>query len=175
MQNRQMTSRISRLPLPLLALAGFLSGFPSFGATDLDEVVVSADRNQLQQMREEMLELEDEFYTRFNELNTDRAFEFNCSDTARTGTNFRRKVCRPRFANEAMGDEGRAWMDGIRGPGTQNGSAIAPARQVIDIKNRQLMLKMVEMVRKDPDLQETLIRYGDLKKKYSAALKGKAP
>jgi hypothetical protein len=144
---------------------------PAMAADDLDEVVVQADRHQLQTLREEMVRLEDDFFGRFNELNKDRQFDFFCTDTARTGTQIRQKVCRPRFANEAMGDEGRTWLDGYRSNSV--GGASTPARVVIDIKEEQLRRLMLDLLGKDPQLLGTLVRYGDLKSKYANLLKGR--
>jgi hypothetical protein len=162
------------LPLLLAALAALPAA--SFAANDLDEVVVQGDRHRLDEMRKEIVKLEDKFYARFNELSTDNQFDFYCSDKARTGTAIRQKICRPRFVADAQGMEGSAWLEGLKAGSTGAspvGSPVAPARIVVDIKNKELMRLMVELVEKDPELRDTLVRYGDMKVEYTALLTGK--
>jgi hypothetical protein len=60
----------------------------------LDEVVVRGKRVKLAEMRKELLQLEDRFYSRYNDLNTSNDFDIHCVNEARTGTRFIKRSCR---------------------------------------------------------------------------------
>jgi hypothetical protein len=104
----------SRFILPILLLAAPLSvtlaadSAPASDGDDvLDEVHVEGRRGALTGIRQEMVRLEDLFYARYNELNTNDLFDIHCTDTPRTGTLIRRRYCRAVYEARAFETEGR--------------------------------------------------------------------
>jgi hypothetical protein len=73
----------------------------------LDEVEVRGIRGRIDDLRQEMIRLEDEIYARYNDLNTISKYDVLCSDYARTGTRIERRYCRPVFEDQEKADEGQ--------------------------------------------------------------------
>lgn len=103
----------------LAALATWLTGWlpgqtvlaagagPPAAGTVLDEVLVRAKRVRIDELRREVIRLEDQLYARYNDVNRIGRFDIVCSDDARTGTRIERRYCRPKFEDTAKAEEGQ--------------------------------------------------------------------
>ena len=97
------------IALALLAAAPFAqAGAPATQQSDLDEIVVQGQRVQLQEMRKELVRLEDRFYARYDDLNTNDDFDIHCFKEARTGTRIIKRTCRAVYEDNALQEEGQA-------------------------------------------------------------------
>ena len=154
------------------------------GPSDLDEVLVRAQRVQLQEMRKEMVRLEDQFYARYDELNTNDDFDIHCFKEARTGTRIIKRTCRAAYEDEALQEEGQAAL-AIRQyvqPGLQSykfaflpdpkmlvGGTPAPPMMTILAHLDEFRANMKDVVSRDPQLLDLLRERAELIRRYEAA------
>src|SRR5262249_60839401 len=80
-------------------------------AAPIDEIIVSGTR-RLAEMRKEMVELEDRFLARYNELNKIPEFAINCYAEAAQNSRFLRRTCRPVFVDTAIMLDAQDWVRG---------------------------------------------------------------
>jgi hypothetical protein len=123
----------------------------------LDEVLVQAEREKLNAMHQEVLQLEDQFFDKFNALNTDHRFNIHCRMEAATMTLIRKRVCRPEFSDEAEREESVAFLDGHAAPW---------ARSVARAKDLELKDHLRKMTARDPELRKALVAWGQAKDKF---------
>lgn len=139
---------------------------------DLGEVVVTAQRVQLQEMRKELIRLEDRFYERYNDLNTKAAFDIHCVSVARTGTRFIKRTCRAQYEDDAVQAEGQgalAALQTMRSAGNgQVASPPEPPMMAILARQDEFRAHMQSVVRHDRQLQELLRERAELLKRYEA-------
>jgi hypothetical protein len=159
--------------LPLLLLAGALA-LPA-AAEDtvavvpedldsirtLDEVVVTGRLNSLTAARQAVIEAENRFYARFNELNKTQGLDIGCSVEAPTGSRLTRRNCQTRLGDDLNRNEALKFI------GVAEGSVVrAPPP---DLKP-QLMARTLELVKKDPELLRALLERARLQQHYEALL-----
>lgn len=99
----QVTSMGIASPLILLLVAPLLLAQDTSVQEEPDrqqrlpyEVVVTPNvtRGQLEKL---LVQIEDDFFEKFNELNIDNDYDVNCYEFVPTGTHIRRRVCEPEF------------------------------------------------------------------------------
>ncbi len=73
----------------------------------LEEVIVMGMKLKPYELRQRIVEAEDRFYLRYNEINDEDEFDVNCIVVARTGTNLKHRICRPVFEERAIQEHGR--------------------------------------------------------------------
>lgn len=56
-------------------------------------------------LRHQIVQLEDQFYDLYNELNTVDDFDIHCIEEARTGTRFIKRSCRAVYQEQALAEE----------------------------------------------------------------------
>jgi len=191
------------LALPLLALLA--QAAPAAAAIEqesVDEVVVKGTRGkQLTEMMKQMVTLEDDFYARYNELNTEDKFDTTCDNETRAGSKFRRRYCKAVFERDAIETEAKAvalnylkstipkGTDGSDGPGdgsprTVNvvpADVVEPAMMDIQALRKAYRENMIAVVSRDPQLIDMVRRRAEMEKKYDElrrqafGLKPKAP
>ncbi len=83
-------------------------------AERMPEVEINARRESLSHLRAEIVRLEDNFYSKYNQLNADKQYDIQCSREAPTGSILRRRNCLPVFVNRATEDEARRCFGVIR-------------------------------------------------------------
>lgn len=91
---------------------------------ELGEVVVRGTR--LWQMRAAILEAEQRFYARYNELNTRDEFDVHCASEAPLGTRLKQRVCRVAFIRDAQADYAQALFTG----------GVAQDSQLVELERR---------------------------------------
>lgn len=77
---------------------------------ELAEVVVRGTR--LWQLRAAIIEAEDRFYARYNQLNANDDFDVHCRQEAPLGTRLKQRVCRIAFQEEAQADHAQVLFTG---------------------------------------------------------------
>lgn len=83
-----------------LALQPRLGG--SDNSEELDRVEVYGTRPALSKLRQAVIEAEDRFYSKYNELKLNNDFDVNCRVEARTGTRLATRTCRPLYQEDAV-------------------------------------------------------------------------
>jgi hypothetical protein len=73
----------------------------------LEEVIVSGSHLKPYELRQRIVEAEDRFYSRYNEINDEDEFDVNCIVVASTGTNLKHRICRPVFEERVIQEHGR--------------------------------------------------------------------
>src|SRR5690349_6707097 len=68
----------------------------------LEEVIVSGSHLKPYELRQRIVEAEDRFYSRYNEINDEDEFDVNCIVVASTGTNLKHRICRPVFEERVI-------------------------------------------------------------------------
>lgn len=188
-------SRIVRIPVPLwpvplwLILVPVAHGAspPNASASDAGpssgEVIVQGSRT-LDEMRRKMIELEDRFYQRYNELNTLRDFDIHCAQETRAGTKLKQRFCRAVYESKAYEAEGRElaqFMQRITPPDPSPSAAMSadlpvvigapPVSAIVAIEARrpEFRKNMVEVTTQNPELVRLLEQRAELAKRYDAA------
>lgn len=117
------------------------------------EIVVTGQ--DIVKLRELVSEAEDLVYARFNALNDDDLYDIHCGMEAATGTRLKRKVCRPRFLEEAYITEARGFLQGqFLGP---------PPAAENAFHTPILQEKMRQLVRESPELYEAVMEHYHLR------------
>jgi hypothetical protein len=167
---------------PLLLLLAALLSLPAAAAappgskSELDEVTVSGERVKIEAMREQIVQLEDDFYDRYNELNTIDDFDIHCIEEARTGTRFIKRSCRAVYQEQALAEEGQAAFKILqrfreKGPTVSDSGPPVPASVTIERRLPEYKRNIEEVARKNPELSKLLEERARLIEKYDAALK----
>lgn len=132
----------------------------------LDEIVVTGDRNSLSGARKAIIEAEDRFFARFNELNKDNAYDVSCGVVKPTGTQIPKRICAPRIVDDISHDE---TFELIRsGSGVITSRDTLRAAAAVELKRRTL-----ELLKKDPELLRALLEHARLEQHYLALRKAK--
>ena len=128
----------------------------------IDEIVVMGGQS-LTLLRHEVTQAEDVFYDRYNLLNEDGRYDMICKDETPIGTRIPVRVCKTRVIRDV---ERQATQDGmIFGPATIGSPpVIASANK----HNEILQEKLRAFAISDPELQDALMDYDRLSKKYAA-------
>lgn len=162
------------LPILLaMALSQNVSAAETTPRSETDEVVVRGERVKLDEMREEIIQLEDNFYARYNELNTVRDFDILCIAEAKTGTRFIKRSCRPVYQEKAVNEEGKAAFEVLQSFRSRGmaGSPPVPAAGTIERRRLEFQKNMEEVARRNPQLGELLKQRGELIERYKAQQK----
>jgi hypothetical protein len=165
------------LPACLLAVVlQATAAAPAAPKPELDEVTVSGERVKIEAMRKQIVQLEDKFYERYNELNTVDDFDVHCIEEARTGTRFIKRSCRAVYQERAVAEEGQAafkvlqrWRE--KGPTVADGGPPVPAALIIQRRLPEYKKNLEEVARRHPDLTRLLEERGKLIEKFEAAQK----
>jgi hypothetical protein len=144
--------------------AGAKANAGAVALTPEEEVVVSARRAQLSVMRQEMVNLQDRFYSEYNRLNSNHWWHVRCHWEV-VVSRFKQRVCRPRFVEQTM-SPGRIPAEG---------QYLAVPMPI----NRSLLLKrwaeyeknMQDQINKSPELRRLISEREALQKRYEAARK----
>ena len=91
--NRLLALLLAVLAAP--AIAGKTEALTPSNVDDvasLDEIVIQGDRT-LSAARQAIVDAEDRFYRRWNELNTNNDYDISCQSYTRTGTRLSTRLC----------------------------------------------------------------------------------
>lgn len=147
----------------------------------LDEVVVRATRLRTAGLRKQMIQLEDQFFSKYNELNTQDDFDVHCFQEVRTGTKFGRRYCRAVCEDKAMEAEGQdsfrirqniqeQFTNGVADP-MLPASPPAPAVLQIEARRPAFQANVRKVVAANKELLDILAERARLLKQYEALMK----
>jgi hypothetical protein len=123
----------------------------------MDQVVVTASQKKLSQLEAQLREAEDQFYARYNELQSDRRFKVTCTMEAPMGSLIKGHVCRPQFVSDA--NERRA--EELFGVGKS-----PPASMAIIAHDPEFESSMLSVINHDPQLKQWLQDHDSLQRRY---------
>ena len=168
------------IALALLA-QGVLAAAPTEREPGLDSVLVEGNRTTLEQLRQEMIRIEDRFYERYNELNIRHDFDVHCVVEAPIGTRFKSRYCRAVFVSNALQEEGREdtlYHQRIHTtPGGETvviGGPPPPAIQAIEMRRPEFRDNLRDVVRQNPELLRLLRERYALAERYEAVRRAKS-
>lgn len=129
---------------------------------EIDEIVVLGARS-LTLLRQEVVVAEDKFFDLYNELNTDDRYDIICENRRPIGTRIQIRECKAQFVRDAEVD---AMQDALM---MNDSPANVTAQPVRASKRdyRKLDEKLKKFAVENPDLQEALMEYDHLSKKYA--------
>lgn len=123
-----------------------------------DETVVVIGQNP-GVMRERIRLATDAVYAKFNELNSDDAYDIHCRYRASTGSRMRVRFCESNFWRDAQGDAGEEIARRFQGSSSFNPDTIyATARLQSELMSREVYRLMLE----NAEFKETLSELGAL-------------
>ncbi len=121
---------------------GITSQDPS-GDPELAEIIVTARQDSLSSLRLALVDAEDRFYARWNELNKDDALDIVCRTEAPIGTRLKRRTCAPRLLDEANREQAMMMLSGNAGAGGSvraKGTGDLRTQAAAELKRRTLPL-----------------------------------
>jgi hypothetical protein len=148
---------------------------------ELDQVIVRGGPKALAAIREEMIRLEDNFFERYNELNTVKDFDVYCAAETSAGTKLKRRTCRANYQRDALAAEGQGHMEFIKQhprdvrPSVAGqpppdppliGSLPSPAIMDIEIRRKEYQQNVIAVSKKDPELAKMLRELSELNQRY---------
>ena len=163
---------MSDLSRTLLCLVLFVGMAPVSGAANqdrrgnatLDEVLVHGRAVKLDELRQQVIALEDKFYERYNDVNQNDDFDINCIMEAKTGTRFVKRSCRPAYQEAALREEGKTALISMQDVlnqvrmGNPNPSVLnsppVPATVMIEARLPEYKENMRRVLTSDVKLQE---------------------
>lgn len=149
----------------------------------LDEVTIEGHRG-LRTLRAQMIRLEDRFYARYNDLNTEDRFDIHCDETASTGSLVKHRRCAVVFESRAREDEGQrhhrallhampngpggatTYATGSEDSGGKEWIAPVPAIVAITMQRDQFKATMTRVTQGDAELVELLRQRQELADRY---------
>lgn|GEM_PF-998052 len=148
---------------------------PADESVSREEVVVEATRAKLNELRLEMVRLEDRFYERYNELNGNDDFDVHCRREARVGTRLERRYCVAVYERKAYENEGREGAVNLQrlldqsSPMPQGSvSPPIPAIAAIEARREDFRKNMRDVVSRNPELIELLRERAELGQRFEA-------
>lgn len=125
---------------------------------ELDRVQVYGTKLERWELRQAIIEAEDRFYERYNELNTDDDFDVKCRVEARIGTRLTTRMCRPLYQEAAVQENAKQAVEVrqyFQATG-QLGTPPVPAEIVIMARRPDFERHMRKVVLESPELGELL-------------------
>lgn len=135
----------------------------------LEEVEVRDTPVTLEELRQEMIRVEDRFYARYNELNRNDLFDIHCADMVRTGTRLTGRYCRAVYEERAFEKEGREHLWALQfqaGPPPKEWIPPTPAIVAIERRRKDFRQAMIDATRRHPELLDLLKERAALAEQY---------
>jgi hypothetical protein len=154
----------------MLCSIGSAAAAPPLPAEPADataSVTVKAQR-ELRILSAQILKLQDQIYSDYNKVNTNREFDIVCTVEVPTDSHFKYRRCLPEFVHAAR--EGEA-LDFIQQTGAPGGHPARPASMVVLEKRDDFTRHFRTVIHSHPALLELDQKLGELQKDYEAALK----
>lgn len=120
---------------------------------------------RLWQLREAIVEAEDRFYARYNELNKNGDFDIHCRREAPIGTRLKKRICRIAFFEDAQAEYARALV---------TGSGYAPDPDLVMLqRSGEFRANAVELYKNDRRLRALSRDLERLQKSYEEERKAR--
>jgi hypothetical protein len=155
-------SMLLGMGLPQTAVAQEDSPEATAESGEIDEIVVLGARS-LTLLRQEVIVAEDRFFDLYNELNDDDKYDIVCETRRPIGTRIQVRECKAQFVKDA---EYQATQDALQfseSPANVTARAIRASTEDYEILDEKLKTFAVS----SPELQEALMEYDGLNKKYA--------
>jgi len=155
---------IAVLTFPILAVA------QDEGASSdqtIDNIVVVGQKS-LSELRRDVFEAEEEFYSVYNNLNDDKDYDVRCFYEKPTGTHIKNHVCRARFVTKAFERHARRNRNNLSSVANQS------ADPAFAENTAKYQAKLETLIAADPQLQAALVRYNTLRAEFVAEREQKA-
>jgi hypothetical protein len=134
------------------------TGLASDDSTTVDNVVVS--QKSTSELRKDVFQAEDDFYSVFNKLNDNKDFDVRCGYEKATGSNIKNHVCRARFVTKAYERHARRNRNDLSRTANQSSDPVFAA-QTIEYEE-----KVDELITANPELQAAFDRYNEARVQF---------
>lgn len=131
-----------------------------------DNVVV-VGKKSTSQLRKEVYEAEEEFYSIYNELNDDPDYDVRCFYEKATGTQIKNHVCRAKFVSSAYTRHASRNRNDLSRVANQDADSALAEKSAIYAE------KLESLIAANPHLQEALIRYNTARADFMAVREAK--
>jgi hypothetical protein len=172
----RVIARFFGLLLAAVLLLPTRAAEPTRRSDDLDEVTVNGERVKIEALRQQIVQLEDQFYDRYNDLNPIDDFDVHCIEEARTGTRFIKRSCRAVYQEKAMAEEGQAAFKVFQRMHPQQGNTPLsdggpPVSATLEIQRRlpEYKKNLEAVTRRHPELASLLEERGRLIERLETA------
>ena len=154
---------VAVLALPMAAV-GQDEGASTEVASDdeaIEDIVVVGQKS-MADLRRDIFQSEEDFYSLYNKLNDDKEYDVRCFYEAPTGTRIRNHVCRANFVTNAYS------AHAARNRGDVTRIANQDANPVIAEKSAKFQEKLETLIAANPELQVALVRYNTARARFMA-------
>lgn len=155
--HRNLALFIAILAMPITALGEEATS----NNQPIDNIVVEGKKS-LGNLRRDVYEAEEDFYTLFNQLNDEPDYNVRCFYEKATGTNIKNHVCRARFVSKAYSSHAARNGNDLSRVANQD------ANPTLKAKTEKYQEKMETLIAENPDLMTALVRYNTLRAEFMA-------
>ncbi len=158
---------VAVLALPMAAVGQDEEASTAMASNDetIDNIVVVGQKS-LADMRRDVFQAEEDFYSVYNQLNDDKDYDVRCFYEKPTGTNIKNHVCRARFVTKAFERHARRNRNNLSSVANQS------ADPIMAEKTAKYQVKLETLVAANPELQTALVRYTTLRAQFMAEREG---
>ena len=125
----------------------------------IDDVVVVGEKS-MADLRREVYQAEEDFYSLHNKFNTNRDFNVSCFYETPTGTRVKNHVCRARFVTKAYSSHAARNRNDLSRIANQD------ANPAFAEKSARFQENMEALIAANPELQAALARYNALRAQF---------
>ena len=118
----------------------------------MDNIVVTGEKSR-SEMRRDVFEAEENFYSLYNQLNDEEEYEVRCFYETPTGTRIKNHVCRAKFVSDAYSRRA------ARGRGDHTRIANQSADSEFAAKSARFQEKLETLIDENAELAEALVKY----------------
>jgi len=140
----------------ILALVAAVLALPMAAVGQDEEAIediVVVGQKSIAELRKDVFQSEEDFYSLYNDLNDDAEYDVRCFYEKPTGTRIKNHVCRARFVSNAFSGHAARNRSDISRVANQE------ANPVMAEKSARFQEKLETLVAANPDLAEALVRY----------------
>lgn len=151
------------LALPMAAIGQ--DEMASTGLAENDETIediVVVGQKSMADLRRDVFQAEEDFYSVYNELNDDPDYHVRCFYERTTGTRINNHVCRARFVSKAYSAHASRNRNDLTRVANQD------ANPVVAEKTAKFQEKMETLVAANPELMAAFVRYNEARAVYFA-------
>jgi hypothetical protein len=152
---------VAVLALPMAAVGQPASTGLAANNETIDDIVVVGQKS-LSQLRKEVFEAEEDFYSVFNKLNDEKDYDVRCFYEKATGTHIKNHVCRARFVTKAFERHARRNRNNMSSVANQS------ADPVLAEKTVKYQEKVETLITANPELQAAFVRYNTTRADFFA-------
>ncbi len=137
----------------------------STGVASNDETIednVVYDQKSVAELRRDVFQAEEDFYSVYNKLNDDKEYDVRCFYEKPTGSNIKNHVCRARFVTKTFERHARRNRNDLSRVANQD------ANPVFAEKSAKYQENLETLIDANPELQAALIRYNTARAQFMA-------